>query len=234
MSLTILAKHWRRVAGQNGYLEFDGIAQFAGTETTNELECDLSVVTELGELMPIGSAAGKTNQEQIPLGALSATAAFTFLAPAAGVITGVNFLTATADAAAATNYWSFGLVNKTQTLTPVNSATTANTTNTGGSSITAYSPLALTLAASVQLVCNANDVYEFTATKTGAPSTLNESLLAVTFALANGSDESLWYPESSQIVGGRYLRPSKGTITINRSSQNPTSQLMFFFRYRGY
>lgn len=113
-----------------------------------------------------------THYTTIPLGTLSADHTFNFSLPYGGTITEAALTTGTSLAIDGTNYYSFGLLNKTQTLAPVAIATVTNSTFTGGSAITAYTPLTLTLAAAAQLDVNANDVFEFTADETGTTASL--------------------------------------------------------------
>lgn len=138
--------YWSQASSGNGYAPTDG-------------------TITVGRAVP-------TFYTQIPLDTLSASHTFNFSIPRPGLISEVTVTTGTSLAINGTNYYGFGLLNKTQTLVPVNIATVTNTTNTGGSAITAWTPLSLTLAAAAQLDVNANDVFEFAATETGAAASL--------------------------------------------------------------
>lgn len=123
--------------------------------------------------------ATTTQYTQHQLGSISATASFNLQLPVAGTITAVSFTTATAITANDTNYWTFGLVNKTQTLTAIDNTANANSTKaTGGTGITAYTARALTLSGTAaNLAVVANDVYEFTVTKASAATTMAQCFL---------------------------------------------------------
>lgn len=113
--------------------------------------------------VPFGSLASNTN------GTLNSRA------PVSGVISAASVVSGSSDAADSdTDLRSFGILNKTQTLAPVAIATAANTTAlTGGTAMTAFAPMTLTLAAAAQLLVTAGDVFEFTVSDTGTGVALN-------------------------------------------------------------
>lgn len=101
-----------------------------------------------------------------------------FGAPLSGTIQGISFVTKDALAKNDTNYISFGVVNKTQSLTVVDSTGAANTTKaTGGQALTAYGSIATTLTANTTVA--AGDLLALSATVTGT--------------LANQVTEGFWY-----------------------------------------
>lgn len=220
------------VAGQSGYHEVELLCQFSTTDLTGTVECPFSQVF-LVLTTSIGGgllAAGPVEQAQI--GSISATSAVNIMAPKAGAIAGVLFTTLTAVTANDTSFWTFGLVNKTQTLTPVNSATAANSTKaTGGSSLVGYTPLALTLAVAAQLVVTQGDVLEFTVTKASSATTMAESTVMILFS-SNG-DELVVCDDLAQVADGVIQRESAGTLTFSRRVANPTSNLVFSVLLRG-
>lgn len=105
------------------------------------------------------------------------------MAPCAGTITAIKFVSASALTKNDTNYISFGVVNKqggAGAVTVVDSTAAANTTKaTGGNSLVAYTPLGLTLTANITVA--ANDVLALSATVTGTlAGAVNEGVWQVT------------------------------------------------------
>lgn len=101
-----------------------------------------------------------------------------FGVPLAGTIQSISFVAKDALTKNDTNNLSFGVANKTQSLTVVDSTAAANTTKaTGGSSLTAYGSFATTLTANTTVA--AGDLLALSATVTGT--------------LANQVTEGFWY-----------------------------------------
>lgn len=223
----------QKIVGGDGHEEIRGIAAFSTTDTSMKIDCPFRFVETIQLQIIGGTNSSETFAQQIALGALSATAAFNLFAPRTGNITGVIFASATTVAANDTNYWTFGLVNKTQTLTPVDNTNNANSTKaTGGSGVTAYTGRALTVAAAGQLGVNANDILELTITKVSAATTMNEGVLQVTFSNINTGSEDLLIDDSN-LVDGFITRDTNNQITIYRKGNQITSGLSFSFRITG-
>ncbi len=104
------------------------------------------------------------------------------LAPCTGIINAVRFVAKDALATNDTNNIAFGLLNKTQTLTIVDSANAANTTKaTGGSALAAYTARVLTLTANIAVT--ANDVLALSAVVAGTlAGAVTEGVWQITFS----------------------------------------------------
>src|SRR6266852_6078908 len=99
------------------------------------------------------------------------------MAPCSGNIVAVRFVAKDALATNNTNNIAFGLLNKTQTLTVVDSTAAVNTTQTtGGSALVAYTARVLTLTANIAVT--ANDVLALS--------------VVVANTLANQVTEGIW------------------------------------------
>jgi len=136
------------------------------------------------------TTTAKTKSIEIPLGTLSATGTFLFVAPHACTVTAMSLASATAVAGDNTNYWTFAAINKTSSgsgTTAVLAATDPNTTKaTGGTSISAYIVRDLTLhGTSGNLDLAAGDVVVFTATKTSSADPLTNAVLRVNYKSEN-------------------------------------------------
>lgn len=236
MALKVLRQELHQMrGGQNGYVEVEGFAQFSTTDATGELPVPFQNLIDIS-VDAIGSIAPSLSAETYNLTTLSATASITLVLPKKGVIQSVSLVGATGVTVSDTNFWAFGLVNKTQTLTPVDSTNALNTTKaTGGAALTAYTLANFTIGAAAALAVNANDVFEFTATKNSAATTINEPSLIVAYSTP-GSDEKVYVSPSNLstlLSDGLLPRPSNSTVTINRTGAAPTSGLIFRFRIRG-
>jgi hypothetical protein len=137
------------------------------------------------------TVAQRTESIEVNLGTISATTAFTLTCPAyAATVAKVTFVTKDAIAASDTNYFDFGLVNKgaagAGTTKIVDSTDAANSTKaTGGTALAAYVKRALTLHSTpANLDTAAEDVLEFTITKTAAPSNMTQCSLRIDFVIA--------------------------------------------------
>jgi hypothetical protein len=75
-----------------------------------------------------------------------------------------------------------------------------------------------TTDASGELPCRFNRVEDFSYTWIGAPAT----------------DEQIYLDEAAQLKSGVVVRPATGTLTVARTGAAKTSDLAFFFRYRGF
>lgn len=134
----------------------------------------------------LSTTAGTKSMPHL-LGAVAATSSFLVLAPSAGTLTLAQFANATAVATSDTDYWSFALVNRGQagagTTNMLDSGAVNSTKATGGSALVAKGNRALGLnATGANLIVAANDVLEFTLTKTGAPAALASASLRLDFA----------------------------------------------------
>jgi hypothetical protein len=197
---------------EGGRLLQFGQFQFTGTDATGELPIQMRQIDALIALPAQQEVVAK--QIAMVIGSVSATGAFTLLVPFAATLTAVNLVQAAAVSTSDTNYWTFGLVNKTQTLTPVDASAAGNTTKaTGGSALAAYTNRQLTLSGTAaNLAITAYDVLEFTFTKTSSPTTLTEVFLMIEFSAAGGG---LWAPE---LVNGTQVVKSAGTVTVSRAN----------------
>lgn len=118
------------------------------------------------------------------IGTLSATdQKRVFVAPSKCYVRGAVLVTETADPVDGTDYWSFKLVNVTQTK-DLNSA--AKTNFTGGTAITGDTPYALTPDQNNELA--RDDVIEFQATKAGSATALNECSVILFVSFDEGDE----------------------------------------------
>ena len=137
------------------------------------------------------SAAAAVKTIEIPLGTISATTAFTIIAPAdAAKVAAVVLAVKTTVAANDTNYWTVGVVNKGPAgsgTTAVLATTDANTTKaTGGSALAGYVARTLSLhATEANRNTAANDVLEVTLTKTASAANLEQATLKIELSFDN-------------------------------------------------
>src|SRR2546429_242602 len=122
--------------GQVGYRELIGVGSFSTTDLTGTLDVT-PLLSVFGVQLTTGAAAaagtGTTAIESGDLGTVSATFAFTMIAPFTGTISAAKFVVDTTVATHASNIWTIGIINTTATLTPVDIADplNSNTTTTG-------------------------------------------------------------------------------------------------------
>lgn len=137
------------------------------------------------------SAAAAVKTLELPLGTLSATTAFTLIAPAdAAKVASAVLAVKTTVAANDTNYWTVAIVNKGPAgsgTTAVLAASDANTTKaTGGSGLTGYVGRSLSLnATEANRNTAANDVLEVTLTKTASAANLEQTTLKLELGFDN-------------------------------------------------
>lgn len=208
-----------------------GQAAFAGAALTCFIPISMHTVERI--LFEPITQPGLATRSMPPImpGTVSASYAQNIIAPAAGTISAVTLVETAVITANDTNYWSFGLLNKTQTLTPVAIATAANTTKaTGGMSLAAYTAFNLTLGVAAQLAVAAADVLELSITKTSSPSNLTELYAVISYSsvAAGGTDEQLYWADTQSSTPPLVV-PSTGGITIARTSLNPTNNLRFSY-----
>lgn len=141
----------------------------------------ITLIGLAGVVTSMLSTVAKTKEVGQQLGTVSATASFNVIVPnCAGSVARVRFATKTAIAASDVNYFDFGVVNKGPAgggaTAVVDRTAAANSTKaTGGSAVTGYVRRDLTLHGTpANLVVAAGDVLEFTVTKTGAPSNMEQ------------------------------------------------------------
>ncbi|MGB7158550.1 MAG: hypothetical protein WBD40_10825 [Tepidisphaeraceae bacterium] len=137
------------------------------------------------------TAAGATKELIIPLGTVAATTSFSIVAPNHAATLSLAPLTVkTAITASDTNYWTASMVNKGASgagSTAMLLATDANTTKATapGSGISAYVARQLALhGTGANLITAANDVLEFTLTKTAAAADLVQAALRLDFGFS--------------------------------------------------
>lgn len=151
---------------------------------------------------------------------IAATSVFTWRMPRTGTITAITIDGTTTIAANDTNYYDYGILNKTATSTVVDRTTAANSNkSTGGSALTAYTAMSLTLGAGTAVT--AGDLYELTITKASSPSSLTGFSVNVTYTYTGINDEQ-WYAPAANATSG-YFALSSGKLTFTRSGSSPTS-----------
>lgn len=221
--------------GQRGFRRLRGIGQFNSTDASGTLIVAGLTTIDNVSLTPLGApgAATESVSHLISTGSLSGTFNFTGRFAKAGTVTSAWVITQNTISPNGTNFWSLGIVNKgaagAGTAKIVDSTVLANTTNSGGSTISAYTPFAMTLGAAVDLVVAAGDAFLFTATATVTPTAFNQASFGISYS-TNGSDETLY---CSQAVNAGRMIPTAGKITINRSGNSKTSGLVFNFEIKG-
>lgn len=166
------------------YVVVTGTSSISSVEQAKPLLVMLGAASITGQML--SAAANKRSIVQ-NLGSISATSSFIFTAPVAGTLSAATLIDAAAVATNGTNYWTITLTNKGA----AGSGTTVmldggaeNSTNTGGTSIAAYTPFGLQLTSTTgNLNFNAGDVLVLTLTATGSPTTLTsvEARLDYTF-----------------------------------------------------
>jgi hypothetical protein len=118
------------------------------------------------------------------IASISATQSFIFLAPCTGTLSAARFVSAVSITQSDTNYWSFGMVNKSNSNAAMLDTGADNSTKvTGGAAQTGYTPRVLVNSATGgNLIVNENDVIEVTITMTAAPTTMTEGSFKFDFA----------------------------------------------------
>lgn len=234
-----------------------GYFQFSTTDLTGYLPINSQCPRILGgiKLTPQGPTAftgGATTPVQFGVGTVSASAGFLMNAPVTGAIASASFTVDTTVATDAANIWTVGILNVTQTLTPVDIATAANSNNsTGGTAFTADVPRALTLGVAAQLAVTQGDILEWTFTKASSAANLVELNLSMRITPTGGAtggasiSEQVYADVASLIATtgstAGYLVPVVTTaITPNGLAVpivrrgNPTSGLICAFEYEGF
>jgi hypothetical protein len=210
--VTVVAGTIALSASSTNYIEVDRagtvfkttVGFTSGRMPLYEVVCGLSSITSVTSRKPLLcllgprstdgsmlSAAAATKVVEIPLGDVTATKAFSLVSPdhAARVVS-AQLVVKTAITANDTNYWTFGLANKG----PAGSGSTAilaagdtsTTKATGGSGLTAYVVRSMSLnATDANRNTAANDVLEFTATKTASAADLVQATLKVEWQFDN-------------------------------------------------
>jgi hypothetical protein len=238
MALTILKQNVRQVhAGGNGYLEIDGIAQFTGTNVTGELDCQFSNICDWS-CAPLATPGLLGVLDNVHPGTISATAIFNHRVKRTGVVSASSLIVPTTVAADAANIWTIGIVNKGNagagnTVIVDNTAPANSNNSTGGSAFTANVERALTLSGTpANLNVVAGDILLYTITKAASAPNLVLPEFTITYS-SPGTDEVISVGETVDSKGV-IVRPSKKTLTINRTGSNPASGMPFSFRYRGW
>lgn len=132
------------------------------------------------------STPASTKSVEKNIASVSATTAFTMIAPVTGVVRAVTIASATAVATNNTNYWSYTLVDKASSNNIVDTGAENGTTASAGSAQTAYVARTLTLNASTGATnVTAGDVLEFTATATGSPTAMNEFVMRIDYGFSS-------------------------------------------------
>lgn len=218
------------VMGQNGRKLQWGKVLFAAAATTAALPLQMHQV-ECLFISPTAAPAAAVRSVQSQLGSVSATTSFLLVVPATGVISAAKLVEAAAVTADNTNYWSVGLVNKTQTLTAIDSTTAANTTKaTGGSSLVGYAPLSLTLSGTAaNLAVTAGDVLEVTITKTASATTLTETLFYIEVTPTAPADEVPYCADLNSSTSGTATVGAAGTVTLTRAGQRANSDAVYSY-----
>lgn len=205
-----------------------GVAAFSTTALTVNVPVHHQFV-DCVMLSLAGAPAAGSEVVEVPIGAVAATTTFPeVVVGKTGTLGSIQFVDHTAFALDGTNYYKFKVVNKTTGLTVVDDTVAANSTFTGGTAITADTPIALTLTANVAVT--KNDVLEITITKVGAPAAMAEASFVIAITTA-GPSEALY---ATADASGKYTVNSGGTITISRKAVNPTSGLRFAYWITGW
>lgn len=222
-----------------------GVAQWNGTDLTGFLPTGgLKWLQYVAPFTPIGQVAssGFFDFQAVEFAAIAATTVFELPpAPVAGVVSLANFTVSTTIGTAAANIWTFGIVNKTQTKTVVDSTNPLNSNNSsGGIAFTSYAATTLTLNSAANLVIAVNDVLEVTVTKASSAANLTE------FAFNLGmTTNSIVATERIELNEAATVDTTYGTFKVNQNSgiysiavsrpstPTPTSGLNFYYMMIG-
>ncbi len=252
MSISILGKpRARRV--DRGW-RINGYFQFSTTDLTGYLPIDNRCPRIAGgiKLFPQGPTTfGDSDVLQDGTGVtVSASAAFTMIAPRAGVVASAGFVVDTTVSTDDTNYWSIGIINTSNSSAVVVDIAVATNTNkvTGGTAFTADTLRALTVTSTTaDKTVSAGDILEWTFTKAASAANLVELTrqIVITPTTGLGIQEQVYADVVSLIATSGatagYLIPTVSTnvtpnglaVPITRRGTNPTSGLIVAFEYEG-
>lgn len=221
----------RRYRERNRYI-YEGVAKFPTTASTGTLPLPSFAKVRDVSVTALGSITAPTltsYHSQSLSGSVAATTKFSFNIPRTGTITAVNLFEGATVTANDTDYWTFGILDKTATTTLIDGTAAANSTKaTGGASMAASTAFPLTITTAAVL---ANSNYELTATKNGSGTTLTQLSVAFTYTYTGSQDEQVYAPAPNATTG--FFDLSSGKITISRNGTSLTSALPFRFRVEG-
>lgn len=223
----------RRFRDRNRYT-YVGVAKFPGTDLTCTLPLPSFAKPRLIQVQSLGApATAVTGYLQTSPGLVSASAKFEQIVTAAGSISAADFTVTTTVATDAANIWTVGVLNKTQTLTPVDISVAANSnTTTTGSAFTAYTPRALTLGVAAQLLVAVGDILEWTFTKASSAANLVGLTLRTSIAETGTTPKEFVYPPLANATSG-FFDLTNNAVTISRVAPSPTANLQFQFNVEG-
>lgn len=228
-----------------------GYFQFSTTDLTGILPINSNCANILGgiKLFPQGPTAfGDSDVLQDGTGvAVSASAAFTMIAPRAGVVSSAGFVVDTTVATDAANIWTIGIINTSNSnavIADIANAANSNTTTTG-SAFTADTLRALTITSTTaDKTVSAGDILEWTFTKASSAANLVELTrqIVLTPTTGLGIQEQVYADVASLIntTSGLLsptilttITPNQLAVNIVRRGTNPTSGLIVGFEYEG-
>lgn len=144
-------------------------------------ETGLYVGAAGSEILVAGATGNVRQVITVPIGAVTATTKMcAMVAPCAGTIESVKLVNSTAITKNDTNYWTFTITNKGAAGDGTAKAAEINTKATGGSAITAYVPLAVTVDTAKNTLA-AGDTVLATITKAVDATALAETLIQLEF-----------------------------------------------------
>lgn len=232
-----------------------GYFQFSTTDLSGVLPINTSTPRIVGgiKLIPQGPTvfSGLDVLQDGTGVAVSASAAFTMIAPRAGVVSTAGFVVDTTVATDAANIWTIGILNTSNAnAVIVDIAAAANSNNsTGGAAFTADTLRALTVTSTTaDKTVSAGDILEWTFTKASSAANLVELTRQIVIVPTTGLGiQEQVYPDVAALIatsGGTagYLIPTVLTtitpngpaVNIVRRGTSPTSGLIVAFEYEGF